>query len=336
MTNGAVPGLVAGGDRRLRIGFQVWGQYVSWTELMDVGATIDALGFDGLWSNDHLSPVAGGPAGAVEVESGPVWDAWMTLMGWTHRTTRVSLGCLVSSVSFRHPALLVRMGTALDHASGGRAILGIGAGWNATEHHAFGFAYPSLPERLDRLDEAATICRTMLDGDPARLHGRWFQTGGARNDPAPRQDRLPLMIGGSGERRTLPIVARVADMWNGEGDPETYARKSTRLDDLCELLGRDPSSVRRTVGLPPPMIRDERRPAVEAQARILAAHGLAHADALTSAEASPLVGSAGQVAEILDRYRRAGADEVVFDWPVPSDQATLEALATDVRGMLAT
>ena len=160
------------GRGRLRIGFQVWGQFVSWGDLMAMGRRIDELGFDSLWSNDHLLPVAGGGAQALELDRGPVWDGWMTLAGWAERTDRATLGCLVSGAAYRNPGLLVRMVSALDHASGGRAVLGLGAGWHAAEHRAFGYAYPTLPQRLDRLDEAASICRQMLDGRDASLDGK--------------------------------------------------------------------------------------------------------------------------------------------------------------------
>lgn len=318
----------------LRIGFQVWGQFVTWPDLMAAGRRIDELGFDSLYSNDHLLPVAGGGPQALEMGRGPVWDGWMTLAGWAAITRRVRLGCLVSGVPFRHPALTVRMAAALDHASGGRALLGLGAGWHASEHHAFGFEYPSLRERLDRLEEAVRICRQMLDGEAADLQGTWFRAAGARAEPGPLQARLPLLVGGSGERRTLPLVARHADIWNGEGDPATFARKSALLDELCLAAGRDPTSIERTVGLPPPLIRPTRKAAVAALADLLERHGLRAGEALAAAEGSALVGSAGQVAERLLEYARAGAREAIFDWPTPPDEATLEALAGPVRDTL--
>jgi alkanesulfonate monooxygenase SsuD/methylene tetrahydromethanopterin reductase-like flavin-dependent oxidoreductase (luciferase family) len=327
--------VTAGLRPSLAIGFQVWGQFVGWDELMAAGGRIDELGFDSLWSNDHLLPVAGGGPQAIESSLGPVWDGWLTLAGWAERTRRVHLGCLVSSVSYRPPAILVKMATALDHASGGRAILGIGAGWHATEHRAFGVELPSVRERLDRLDEGASICRQMLDGQAATLDGRWFRADGASNDPAPVQAHLPLLIGGSGERRTLPIVARYADIWNGEGDPATFAHKSSVLDDRCRELGRDPAAVRRTVGLPPPLIRGSRAHAVDALAALLVRHGLPARDARDAADASPLVGTVEQIAGRLREYRSAGATEVMFDWPLPSDDETLEALAGPVRAQLA-
>jgi alkanesulfonate monooxygenase SsuD/methylene tetrahydromethanopterin reductase-like flavin-dependent oxidoreductase (luciferase family) len=259
----------------------------------------------------------------------------MTLAGWAERSTRVTLGCMVSGAAYRNPGLLVRMATALDHASAGRAVLGLGAGWHEVEHRAFGYRYATLRERLDRLEEAALICRQLLDGKAAHLDGTWFSADGARVEPAPAQARLPLLIGGSGERRTLPLVARVADIWNGEGDPETYARRSALLDELCRQVGRDPASVHRTVGLTPPLIRDDRRDAVEELSSRLERHGLAPEAARAASQGSPLVGSSEQVASHLRAYQAAGAHEVVFDWPAPADEATLAALAGPVRAALA-
>jgi alkanesulfonate monooxygenase SsuD/methylene tetrahydromethanopterin reductase-like flavin-dependent oxidoreductase (luciferase family) len=259
----------------------------------------------------------------------------MTLAGWAERTEQVTLGCLVSGAAFRNPALLVRMATALDHASSGRAILGLGAGWHAAEHRAFGFSYPTVAGRLDRLDEAARICRSLLEGEATHVEGTWFSARGARNEPAPVQDHLPLLIGGSGERRTLPIVARLADIWNGEGDPETFARRSALLDELCRDLGRDPASLRRTVGLPPPLVRDDRVEAVTHLADRLMRHGLGAEAARAASETSPLVGTVEDVVAILLAYEEAGAWEVIFDWPPQGDEVTLAALAGPVRAGLA-
>lgn len=325
---------VGGDGSPLRIGFQVWGQFAGWAQLMDVGRRIDALGFAGLWSNDHLLPVAGGAVEAAEIERGPVWDGWMTLMGWAPLTSQVRLGCLVSGVGYRNPTLLVKMATALDHATGGRAVLGLGAGWHAAEHRAFGFSYPSLGERLDRLEEAAFISRQMLDGQAATIDGRWLKASGVRNEPPPVQERLPLLVGGSGERRTLPIVARTADIWNGEGDPQTFTRKSAVLDELCREAGREPSSVRRTVGLPPPLIRADRSEAVEVLVDTLVHQGTGADDARAAAESSPLVGPSDQVLDRLREYAVAGAEEVMFDWPLPSDDQTLVALAGPITEAL--
>ena len=123
----------------LRVGLQVWGQYVTWDELMSIGADIDALGFDELWSNDHFLPLAAGTDGADGGLAGPVFEGWSILFGWAARTSQARMGCLVSGAGYRNPGLLVKMATALDHATGGRAALGLGGGWFEPEHRAFGW-----------------------------------------------------------------------------------------------------------------------------------------------------------------------------------------------------
>jgi alkanesulfonate monooxygenase SsuD/methylene tetrahydromethanopterin reductase-like flavin-dependent oxidoreductase (luciferase family) len=294
---------------------------------MDAGEKVERLGFDSLWSNDHLFPVVAGPEGAMGAGDGPVFEGWAVLAGWAARTGRIRLGCLVSAAGYRNPALLVKVATALDHQSGGRLSLGLGAGWYEREHHAFGVAYPSLGQRLDRLEEAAVIARGLLDGATVTFDGRWHRADGARNDPPPLQDRLPLLIGGSGERRTLPLVARYADVWNGEGEPEAIARKNSILDGLCRGIGRAPSSIRRTVGLPVPVVRADEGEARTILASLLRRHGAGDADARRLAASTPFAGPAARIRAQLESYREAGAEEVVFDWPPPFDELTLEELA---------
>ncbi|HEX5466844.1 MAG TPA: LLM class flavin-dependent oxidoreductase [Candidatus Limnocylindrales bacterium] len=316
----------------LRIGFQVWSQYATWDELMAAGQAIDELGFDELWSNDHLLP----PPGLLDVPGrGPIFEGWSVLFGWSARTQQVRSGCLVSGAAYRHPALVVKMATALDHATHGRAALGLGAGWFEAEHRAFGFAFGTVRERLDRLSEAAAICRAMLDGRPALLQGGWYSADGARNDPPPVQRRLPLVIGGSGARRTLAIVAREADVWNADGDDvDEFRRLSAVLDDHCRAIGRAPAAIERTIGLPAPCIRASRAASVAALAMTFRHHGLTRVQADRAARRSPFADTAPAVAERLCAYRDAGAGAVMFDWPGPFDRPTLEALAGPVRDVL--
>ena len=322
-------------DRALRIGFQVWGQYVSWPELMAIGAEIDRLGFDELWSNDHFLPLAAGTDGADGGLEGPVFEGWSILFGWAGVTRSVRIGCLVSGAAYRNPALLVKMATALDHASGGRAALGLGGGWFEPEHRAFGWDFPALGQRIDRFAEAARICRELLDGETVSAAGEWFTTVGARNDPPPVQARLPLVVGGSGEKRTLRIVAETADLWNADGDsPESFARRSGILDEHCRTVGRDPGSIERTVGLPPLVIRDSRADAVDALAAILERHATDTEAARRAAAASPFATTPDEAANQLGHYRDAGASAVMFDLPAPYDQASLEALAGPIRAAI--
>jgi alkanesulfonate monooxygenase SsuD/methylene tetrahydromethanopterin reductase-like flavin-dependent oxidoreductase (luciferase family) len=320
---------------RLRLGFQVWGQYVTWPELMAMGHELDELGFDELWSNDHFLPQAAGGVGALGQLDGPVFEGWSVLFGWAGITSQARMGCLVSGAGYRNPGLLVKMATALDHATGGRAVLGLGAGWFEREHDAFGFEFPPLGKRLDRLGEAAAICRGLLDGSAVSFDGAWFSAREARNDPGPVQARLPLAIGGSGEKRTLRIVAETADIWNADqDDPESFRRRSGILDEHCRAVGRAPESIERTAGLPPPCIRSTRDEAVEALTRILEHQAMPRAEAQRMAAGSPFAGTVESVVAELQRYHDAGLAAVMFDWPAPFDRPTLEALAGPVRRAL--
>jgi F420-dependent oxidoreductase-like protein len=320
------------GDRRLRLGFQVWGQYVTWPELMAAGRDIDELGFDELWSNDHFMPQAAGEG----VAEGPVIEGWSILFGWAAVTSRARMGCLVSGAGYRNPALLVKQATALDHATGGRAVLGIGAGWFEPEHRAFGFEFPPVGRRLDRLDDAAAICRGLLDGTTVTHDGEWFSAVDARNDPPPLQARLPLAIGGSGEKRTLRIVARYADVWNADNDdPESFARRNAILDEHCRAVGRDPGAIERTAGLAPPCIRPTRAAAVDALTEVLMQQAMTPEAARRMADRSPFAGPVTAVVDALRRYRDVGLSAAMFDWPAPFDRPTLEAMAGPVREALA-
>jgi alkanesulfonate monooxygenase SsuD/methylene tetrahydromethanopterin reductase-like flavin-dependent oxidoreductase (luciferase family) len=315
------------------LGFQVWSQFTTWEALMAAARSIDEHDFEALYANDHLMPVASAASRAPSGEHGPVLEGWMVLAGWAAVTRRVRLGCLVSGAGYRNPGLLVKMATALDHASGGRAILGLGAGWHEAEHRAFGFDYPSLGERISRLQEQARAIRALLDGESVTTSGIWVQMEDAGNDPPPLGD-LPLLIGGSGEKRTLRIVAETADIWNGEGDPEAIRRKNEVLDGYCADIGRDPAAIRRTVGVPPALIRPTATAARESLARILIGHGMAPPEGAETARNTPFVGTEDDIVRALERYRDAGAEAVVFDWPAPFDEATLDALAGPVTQRL--
>jgi alkanesulfonate monooxygenase SsuD/methylene tetrahydromethanopterin reductase-like flavin-dependent oxidoreductase (luciferase family) len=205
--------------------------------------------------------------------------------------------------------------------------LGLGAGWHPRDHAAFGFGLPPIRQRLDRLEAQAAAARGLLDGETVTVDRPHVRLDRAVNLPRPVAARMPLMIGGSGERRTLRIVARHADAWNGEGDVATWARRNGILDEHCATVGRDPLAIRRTVGLPPASVRATRAEAVDALANRLIHNGLPAAEALEVAGASPLAGTAAQVADALAAYRVAGSHEAIIDWPAPFDEATLEALA---------
>lgn len=321
------------GVRPLRIGFQVWAQHVSWTELMDAAVAIESRGFDSLWSNDHFFPIAGYQLDVNETLEGPIFEAWMVLSGFVACTGSIRVGCMVSGAGYRNPGVVVKMASSLDHAAGGRLVLGIGAGWYGRDHLAFGFRDPGVGGRLDRLEETVIAVRRLLDGETVTMQGAWVRMVDARNDPPPLQERMPLLVGGSGERRTLPLVARHADWWNGEGTPEDIARKNALIDRLCRRAGRRPADIVRTVGLAPPVIRSSASEAAEISVDTLVRHGMPLPDAKAAAADSPFVGTPDQVAAELVRYAGVGAEEVVFDWPPPFDTGTLDALASLRRGL---
>jgi alkanesulfonate monooxygenase SsuD/methylene tetrahydromethanopterin reductase-like flavin-dependent oxidoreductase (luciferase family) len=242
---------------------------------------------------------------------------------------------MVCGVGYRNVGLTVKIATALDHASDGRAILGLGAGWHEPEHRAFGYEMLSLGDRISRLDEASRVARGLLNRESVTFDGRWISGREMRNDPPPVQPRMPLLIGGSGEKRTLRIVARDADIWNGEGDPPTYAHKSAVLDQHCAEIGRDPGTIRRTVGIQPICIRETRAAAIDALTAILARQGGPANQARAWAASSPLADTQATVIRLLRAWHTAGAEEVIVDLPTPIDDETIERLAGPIRVRLA-
>lgn len=192
-------------------------------------------GLESVWVMDHFwqLPPLGGP-------DQPILEAYTLLGGLAARTERVKLGTLVTGVTYRNPALLAKMVTTLDIISGGRAVLGIGAAWYEEEHVAFGFDFPPVSERMHRLEQAVQICRAMFTEDVPSFSGVHYKIQDAKNLPRPLQPGGPkIMVGGSGEKRTLRIVARHADMCNIHGSPATIRRRLDILRQHCEDVGRD-------------------------------------------------------------------------------------------------
>ena len=212
-----------------------------------VAAAAEDSGFDFLSVPDHAlqNAIGGGPAA-------PMPEAYTLLGALAATTAQARLGTLVSPVTFRYPSLLAKAVTTLDVISGGRAVLSLGAGWDAGEHAAYGVPFPGLRERQDRLEEAAELCRAMLRGSPATFAGRYYSVTGALNSPAPLQPALPVLVGGGGERRTLRTVARFADACNISGDPEVLRHKLSVLRAHCQDAGRDPADITTTAAIMPP------------------------------------------------------------------------------------
>jgi F420-dependent oxidoreductase-like protein len=204
-------------------------------------------GFDALSVPDHVlqNDIGGGP-------EGPMFEAYSLLGAFAARTQSARLLALVSPVTLRSPALLAKAVTTLDVISGGRAVLGIGAGWDAGEHEAYGIAFPAIKERMDRLDEALTVCRSLFREQRSSFSGTYYTLHEAWNSPKPLAGDIPILIGGGGERRTLKLVAKHADACNVFGDAAMLRHKFGVLDRHCQEIGRDPSEITRTAFLMAP------------------------------------------------------------------------------------
>ena len=305
----------------VRLGALIWTQHTDWPSLMAAGAAADRAGIDQIWTWDHLLPLHG-------LSDGPIFEALMTLAGWAAVTERATLGLMVAANTFRNPALLVKMITTLDHMSGGRAAFGLGAAWYEPEHRAYGIDMgASVGERLDWLDEAAMLIRDLLRDGRATARGHHYQAVALTNDPRPLQERIPLLIGGGGERRTLQTVARYADAWNAGGDADQVRHKDGVLRDWCLRVGRDQAQIARTVGVGPIVIRSSMEAARRAADGIIA-HNMGQGD-------DARVGTPASIVEQLAPYVELGFRTIHFDLPAPFDRETLERMAGEVGPALA-
>jgi alkanesulfonate monooxygenase SsuD/methylene tetrahydromethanopterin reductase-like flavin-dependent oxidoreductase (luciferase family) len=305
----------------IRVGVLPWGQYTDWPSLRDVGRRADELGYDSLWTWDHLYPIQGD-------WRGPIFEGYMILAGWAGVTSRATIGLMVGANTFRNPALTAKLVTTLDHMSDGRAILGIGGAWFEREHEAFGIDFGSgFGERLDWMDEAVEVMHAMVRGKEATARGQRYHMKNVRNDPPPIQARIPILIGGDGEKKTLHTVAKYADAWNTSGDIEFVRHKDEVLRRWCDTVGRDQSEIERTLGLGLVVIRDDMAEARRAEAAIREHH--------PGYDEAGRLGSAAQIAESLVPYVELGFRHIFFDSPAPFDGETLERFVGEVKPILA-
>jgi len=221
--------------------------------LAGLAVAAEEAGFDLVTVMDHFYQIHG-----VGPEEEPMLEAYTTLGALAARTTRVSLGTMVTGVTYRNPAVLAKQVTTLDTISAGRAILGLGAAWNEDEHRGYGIDFPPIGERMDRLEEALRICRLMFDEERPSFSGRHYRINRALNRPRPvRPGGPPILIGGSGEKRTLLLVAQYADIANWFGDLETLRHKTEVFERHCEVVGRDPDDVLRTIMAPVVLVESD-------------------------------------------------------------------------------
>jgi F420-dependent oxidoreductase-like protein len=276
--------------------------------LAQIAQTAEESGFSSLTVMDHLHQIPGiGPRTNWMLEGNTI------LAGLAARTSRVSLGLLVAGVTYRNPALLAKSTTTLDVISAGRAILGLGAAWYEDEHDAYGVDFPPLKERFERLEEALQIARAMFTEEESSVAGRHYRTHNVLNNPRPLRGDIPIMVGGSGERKTLRLVAQYADACNIFGNVERVRHKLDVLERHCEAVGRDPDEITKTrmanVHIAPTH--------EEAQRRVQAAveRGMSEERLQHMVMAGDPDGIAEQTAEFLD----AGVEALTVSMPAVHD-----------------
>jgi len=244
----------------LTIGWKASQQHFTIDEYRELWRLVDAAGFDTCWVFDHLRPMG-------RDRSGDIFEAWTILAAMAEATSRVRVGTLVASNLYRHPALLAKMASTVDHISGGRLDLGLGAGGDPAVDPAIGLADLSGRERVERLDESAQILRLLWTQPATTFTGKHYRLTEVPSDPEPVQHPMPLWLASNGERRGLRVVAERATGWltaTFATEPGDLARLMTVLDQHCEAVGRDPGTLRRGVQFPLPESDDEILEAVEA------------------------------------------------------------------------
>lgn len=211
-------------------------------EVIAMANEVEQAGGHGVWLADHFMV----NTETEEPSDEGLHECLTLLAGLAVAVPRVRLGSLVAGITYRHPAVLANMASTIDHLSGGRLVLGIGTGWQLNEHAVYGIELGSVSERIDRFEEAVLIIRGLLTEWRTTVSGKYFNVTDAPLEPKPVQSRLPILIGATGERRMLGIVAAAADEWNCWSTPELFAQKSAVLDQHCAQIGRDPASIWRT------------------------------------------------------------------------------------------
>jgi F420-dependent oxidoreductase-like protein len=225
----------------IRFGIQTPQQHGSWRDMLSLWQEVDALGFDTAWVFDHFLPIFSDP-------TGPCLEGWTALAALAMATKRVRMGVMVTGNTYRHPAVLAKMATTVDIISGGRLILGIGAGWFELEHRSYGMPFPRVGERLARLDESLQVIKRLWTEERATFTGKYYQLDEAVFNPKPlQQPHPPILIGAGGERVALGIVARHANIWNGFGSPDVFRQKLARLTEHCQQVGHDPAAIEKSV-----------------------------------------------------------------------------------------
>ena len=294
---------------------------LTWQKWMQIASLVEDLGFVGLYRSDHFTNTEPPHKASLEL--------WTSLTWLASHTERIEFGPLVTPASFRHPVFTARIAKDVDDLSNGRLTLGIGAGWQEHEHKVFGFDLLPIDERFDRFEESVkVITRLLRSEDPVDFEGEYYSLNGAELLPRPeRRGGPPVLIGGNGPNRTLPLTARYADAWNGVFiGPQEYRELNERLSILIDQEGRKQSEIRRSImtGL----VYSDNASDLERWA------SLYDADPQELDDRGLVVGGADQVVEQLGAYAEAGAQRIMLQWLDTDNLSRMEQFARDILPQL--
>ncbi|WP_405411856.1 LLM class flavin-dependent oxidoreductase [Streptomyces decoyicus] len=307
----------------VRVGVHSGQQYTTFAEALGLWQRAEELGYDWVSLFDHFRPPLGGP-------SGPCFEGMSLLSALAARTSRIRCAVLVSAVTWRHPALAAAIAATIDHVSDGRLEFGMGAAGEDLAYGQYGIPFPGAGTRLDMLDEACRVVRGLWTGGAVTFEGKHFQLRDAHLEPRPLQSRLPMVIGGEGERRMLRIVAEHADIWNTlAGTPDGYRRKLTKLAEHATVVGRDPGTIRKSVTFRAVLAETEQE-ALERKEQLLRRLG---ADSPVWPEYL-VFGTPEQCVERLRPYLDLGVRDFLLGARPPVDEQTLDLFARQVAPVL--
>ncbi len=294
----------------------------SWPAVLGLWRHLEKSGWDIACVSDHFMP-------NTRDREGPVLESWSTLAALAALIPRMKVGTIVLGNTYRHPAILAKMAAQVDIISGGRLLLGLGAAWQQNEHKAYGIPFYTVGERLQRLDEACAVLRSLWTDHRTNFNGRHYQISDAPLDPKPVQRPHPeLMIGGAGERVTLRIVAKHADHWNVWGGPNVLSRKSAILEEHCSKVGRDNKTIKRSVNMA--LLITNKKPEIDALANAITTRMGSHA---ADSRDTCLAGTPDQIREKLLELKAAGANTIFIPTmfrPLDEQRRDMDQFITDI------